>query len=74
MARAMINEPLIILADEPTGNLDSENARAVFKLFDQINLRGATILIATHQIHLAKEFGKKIIHLNAGELESGNHE
>jgi len=74
MARAMVNEPLIILADEPTGNLDKENARAIFKLFDEMNLRGATILIATHQVQLAKELNKRVLHLNDGMLESGSNE
>ena len=74
MARAMVNEPLIILADEPTGNLDTENARGIFKLFDEMNVRGATILIATHQIQLAKELNKRILHLENGALENDSHE
>ena len=74
MARAMVNEPLIILADEPTGNLDDKNARAIFKLFDEMNLRGATILIATHQTQLAKELNKRILHLEDGVLEDSLNE
>lgn len=72
MARAMINEPYLVLADEPTGNLDYDNARNLFELFEKLNIRGATILVATHQLNLAKEFGSRILHLNKGVLEDHN--
>lgn len=68
MARAMANEPLILLADEPTGNLDMKNARDLFELFCNLNLRGATVIVATHQVSLASEFGKRILHLEDGVL------
>lgn len=48
IARAMVHNPYLILADEPTGNLDPENAREVFEIFKEINARGTTVLMATH--------------------------
>jgi cell division transport system ATP-binding protein len=68
MARAIANEPLLLLADEPTGNLDMKNARDLFELFCNINLQGATVIVATHQVSLASEFGKRILHLENGVL------
>jgi cell division transport system ATP-binding protein len=69
IARAMVNEPLVLLADEPTGNLDEQNSRDLLALLREINLRGATIIVATHQVALAKEFGGRIIHLVSGGLD-----
>jgi cell division transport system ATP-binding protein len=68
LARAVVNEPLVILADEPTGNLDHKNSVELFELFKRINIRGSTILIATHQVSLAKEYGRKILYLDEGVL------
>jgi cell division transport system ATP-binding protein len=48
IARAMVHNPYLILADEPTGNLDPENANEVFRIFKEINARGTTVLMATH--------------------------
>jgi cell division transport system ATP-binding protein len=72
MARAIANEPLLLLADEPTGNLDMKNARDLFELFCNINLQGATVIVATHQVSLASEFGKRILHLENGVLRQDN--
>lgn len=68
LARAVINEPLVILADEPTGNLDDKNSIELFELFRKINVRGSTILIATHQLSLAEDYGRKILYLEDGTL------
>jgi cell division transport system ATP-binding protein len=68
LARAVVNEPLVILADEPTGNLDDKNSIELFELFRRINVRGSTILIATHQLSLAEEYGRKILYLEDGIL------
>jgi len=68
MARAIANKPLLLLADEPTGNLDMKNARDLFELFCNLNLQGATVIVATHQVSLAAEFGKRILHLENGIL------
>ena len=72
VARAMINEPLVLLADEPTGNLDEQNSRDLLRLLSEINLRGATIIVATHEVQLAREFGKRILHLVSGTLEKSH--
>ncbi len=68
LARAVVNEPLVILADEPTGNLDDRNSIELFELFRKINIRGSTILIATHQVSLAEEYGRRILYLEDGAL------
>lgn len=68
LARAVVNEPLVILADEPTGNLDDRNSVELFELFRKINIRGSTILIATHQVSLAREYGRNILYLEKGAL------
>ena len=54
IARALINEPLILLADEPTGNLDPEVSQDIFEIFQQINKSGTAILMATHDYNLIK--------------------
>jgi len=72
IARAMVNEPLVLLADEPTGNLDEQNSRDLLALLGEINIRGATIIVATHQASLAREYGKRILHLTSGRLDLGH--
>jgi cell division transport system ATP-binding protein len=71
VARAMVNEPLVLLADEPTGNLDEHNSHELLRLLAEINLRGATIILATHDMQLAQEFCKRNLHLVSGALENG---
>ncbi|MEM7048724.1 MAG: cell division ATP-binding protein FtsE [Acidobacteriota bacterium] len=70
IARALINEPEILIADEPTGNLDGELAREILRLFRQINLRGTTLLIATHNREIIRAMGGRILTLEAGRLAS----
>jgi cell division transport system ATP-binding protein len=72
LARAIANEPLLLLADEPTGNLDMKNARDLFELFCKLNLQGATVIVATHQVSMASEFGKRMLHLEDGQLIQDN--
>jgi cell division transport system ATP-binding protein len=69
VARAMVNDPLVLLADEPTGNLDEQNTRDLLALLRDLNLSGATIIVATHQVGLAREFGGRILHLLSGALQ-----
>jgi len=69
VARAMVNDPLVLLADEPTGNLDEQNTRDLLALLRDLNLSGATIIVATHQVGLAREFGKRVLHLLSGTLQ-----
>jgi len=68
IARAIVNSPKIILADEPTGNLDPELAFEIMDLFSQINKRGATVIIGTHDRELIRHFGNKILFLYKGKL------
>lgn len=68
IARAVVNDPLIILADEPTGNLDPEISFDIIKMFKSINAKGTTIVIATHDASLLKAFPSKIMRLEGGRV------
>lgn len=68
IARAMINEPLILIADEPTGNLDPEVASGIMKLFQQINRSGTAILMATHSYGLIKKFPARVLKCEQGKV------
>jgi cell division transport system ATP-binding protein len=68
IARALTLEPEIILADEPTGNLDQATAKEIVKLLEEINKKGTTIIMATHNEDILKALSKRIISLNKGEL------
>jgi cell division transport system ATP-binding protein len=68
IARALINEPVLLLADEPTGNLDPELAYEIMTLFKEINNRGTTVLVATHDRELINRMGKRVIHLEHGRV------
>ena len=67
IARALIKEPKIILADEPTGNLDPDNAHAVFRFLADYHRQGGTVLVVTHG-HAADEHANRIIHLENGHI------
>lgn len=69
VARAMVNHPSIILADEPTGNLDSKTSYEIMKLFDEIHKAGNTIILVTHEEDIAKH-AHRIIRLKDGNIES----
>jgi len=68
IARALVNDPQIILADEPTGNLDPELALDIMNLFRDINARGTTVLVATHDREMIRHVGRKSITLEHGRL------
>jgi cell division transport system ATP-binding protein len=70
IARAIINDPLILLADEPTGNLDPDITREIMVLFRSINLRGTTVVIATHNKELLRDTDQRIVILNRGRIVS----
>ena len=69
IARAVVSRPPVVLADEPTGNLDPELSREVMALFEQFNQVGVTILIATHDLDLISRMGCRILTLKNGNLE-----
>tara|TARA_B100000131_G_scaffold275500_1_gene278169 strand:- start:616 stop:1305 length:690 start_codon:yes stop_codon:yes gene_type:complete len=69
IARALINDPIILIADEPTGNLDPKVSENIFKLFLEINKKGTTILMATHNYELIKKFNKRILNCTGGRVE-----
>ncbi len=70
IARALANSPKVLLADEPTGNLDSKNAETIYKLFSDLNTRtGQTIVVVTHDEHFASET-KRILHILDGQVSS----
>ncbi len=71
IARAVVNKPPVLLADEPTGNLDPELSREVMDLFDQFNQVGVCVLIATHDLDLVREMGRRELVLSGGSLVSG---
>ena len=68
IARALINEPLILLADEPTGNLDPEVSVDILKLFQQINKSGTAVLMATHSYGLIRKYPARVIKCENGKL------
>jgi len=68
IARAVINRPALLLADEPTGNVDNDLAVRLLYLFDELNKLGTTVVVATHNESLVKRFDHEILHLEGGEL------
>ena len=68
IARAVINRPSILLADEPTGNLDEALSDEIIDIFESFNQVGVTVLIATHDLHQVKRLNKRTIHLANGEI------
>jgi len=70
IARALINEPSILLADEPTGNLDNNNAWEIMKLLEEINDRGTTVIVVTHNLEMVKIMKKRVITIQKGLVVS----
>ncbi|HTK94034.1 MAG TPA: ATP-binding cassette domain-containing protein, partial [Terriglobales bacterium] len=68
VARALVNNPAIILADEPTGNLDSKTGNEIMALFDTLHQQGNTIILVTHEHDIA-EYAHRIIHIKDGKVE-----
>lgn len=68
IARAIVNDPFAVLADEPTGNLDEANKRSIFKLLRKIAAGGTAVFVATHDLEVAREFRARSLHLEGGRL------
>ena len=68
IARALVNDPQLIIADEPTGNLDVHNSMEIMDLLEEINRRGTTVLVVTHSREIVAEMGKRVITLTRGVL------
>ena len=70
LARALVNNPSIILADEPTGNLDPKNSRDIMKLLTEINERGTTVVVVTHDREMVNMMQKRVIAMKKGVIVS----
>lgn len=68
IARALVNNPAIILADEPTGNLDTKTSQVVMEAFQKLNLKGHTIILITHEMDVA-DYANRTIHIRDGKIE-----
>ena len=68
IARSIVNSPIILLADEPTGNMDAALAREIVDLFKTINARGTTVLVATHNRQVIEQVGRRVITLDQGKV------
>ncbi|MCD8230666.1 MAG: cell division ATP-binding protein FtsE [Clostridiales bacterium] len=68
IARALVNQPKILLADEPTGNLDPGNAWEIMKLLEEINQRGTTVLVVSHNMEIVERMNKRVITLQQGHV------
>ncbi|MHB1684849.1 MAG: cell division ATP-binding protein FtsE [Bacilli bacterium] len=68
VARALVNKPNVVVADEPTGNLDPENSWAILKLFERVNDQGTTIVMATHNRELVNAHKKRVIAIEGGRI------
>ena len=70
IARALVNQPKILLADEPTGNLDNHNAWEIMKLLEEINQKGTTVVVVTHNLEIVKAMKKRVITMKKGVIIS----
>lgn len=68
LARALVNNPSMLIADEPTGNLDPETAWDIMNLLNDINMRGTTVVVATHAKDIVDKMKKRVIHIRKGEI------
>ena len=70
IARAIVNEPAILLADEPKGNLDPTNSWEIMKLLEEANERGTTVLVVTHNQEIVNEMKKRVVTMKKGVIVS----
>ena len=74
IARAIVNNPALVLADEPTGNLDPRNSEEIMDVLDAINRRGTTVIVATHDRDIVDEMQKRVIHIEDGVIVRDSQE
>ncbi|MCI5760274.1 cell division ATP-binding protein FtsE [Bilifractor sp. LCP19S3_H10] len=74
LARALVNRPDILLADEPTGNLDPKNSAEIMELLEEINMRGTTVVVVTHNREIVNKMKKRVIRLRKGVIVSDEQE
>lgn len=74
LARALVNRPDILLADEPTGNLDPKTSEEIMKLLEQINERGTTVLVVTHNKEIVNAMKKRVVTMHDGVIVSDEKE
>ena len=74
LARALVNRPNLLLADEPTGNLDPTNSIEIMRLLEEVNERGTTVLVVTHNREIVNEMKKRVITLKNGVIISDEQE
>ena len=74
IARAVVSKPPLLIADEPTGNLDPDLSLEVMRLFRRFQDVGVTVVVATHDLHLVREFGQRVIVLEGGHLQGDAHD
>jgi len=70
IARALVNDPVILIADEPTGNLDAVVAEEIMEILNEIHMRGTTVLVATHNMNIVERMNKRVIRLENGRCVS----
>ncbi len=70
LARALVNNPAVLIADEPTGNLDPKTSWEIMNLLEEINQRGTTVIVATHEKNIVDTMKKRVIALERGEIKS----
>ena len=70
LARALVNNPVLLLADEPTGNLDPANSWEIMKLLEEVNRRGTTVIVVTHNKEIVDMMQKRVIYMNKGHMAS----
>ena len=74
IARELINNPQVLLADEPTGNLDPNNSYEIMKLLEEVNERGTTVVVVTHNKELVNAFKKRVITMRRGVIAHDEEE
>ncbi len=74
IARALVNEPKILLADEPTGNLDNQHAWEIMRLLEEINERGTTVVVVTHNMDFVRQMNKRVITIKKGVVVSDDQQ